>query len=60
MAENVENSTESVLALPSVEEATTSIPLNEGQVSLVDKLGPLVVQVGNVAWFRVYGVIFPN
>ena len=33
------------LALPDPGEGNTAIPVNKGQVSLLDKLGPLVVQV---------------
>ena len=34
-----------LLALPDPGEGNTAIPMNKGQVSLLDKLGPLVVQV---------------
>lgn len=34
-----------LLALPDPGEGNTAIPVNKGQVSLLDKLGPLVVQV---------------
>ena len=34
-----------LLALPDPGEGSTAIPVNKGRVSLLDKLGPLVVQV---------------
>ena len=34
-----------LLALPDIEERNTAVAVNSGQVSLLDKIGPLVVQV---------------